>query len=141
MTDNRTAFASLTGHVTALMALAGFVAAAPLHAADGKAVYQKNCAACHQATGKGIPGAFPALAGSAFVQGPARDPATVLLKGRGGMPDFSQSLNDGDIAAVLTYARSSWGNHAPELSETDVAALRTEISAETFSAGQMSNKH
>jgi cytochrome c6 len=127
----------------AILVLAGFVAAAPLQAtaADGKAVYQKNCAACHQATGKGIPGAFPALAGSTFVQGPAKDPATVLLKGRGGMPDFSQSLNDGDIAAVLTYARSSWGNHAPELSEGDVTALRTEISVETFSAGQLSNKH
>lgn len=130
-------------NVTALMALVGFTAAVPLHAsaADGKAVYQKNCAACHMATGKGIPGAFPALAGNTFVQGPARDPATVLLRGRGGMPDFSQNLSDGDIAAVLTYARSSWGNQAPGIPEGDVAALRTEISAEMVSAGQMSNKH
>lgn len=129
-------------NVSALLALAGF-AAAPLHAsaADGKAIYQKNCAACHQATGKGIPGAFPALAGNTFVQGPAKDPAAVLLKGRGGMPDFSQNLTDGDIAAVLTYARASWGNGAPGITEADVAALRTEISAEAFSAGQMSNKH
>jgi cytochrome c6 len=127
----------------AILALAGLVAAAPLHAtaAEGKAVYQKNCAACHQATGKGIPGAFPALAGNTFVQGPARDPASVLLKGRGGMPDFSQSLNDDDIAAVLTYARSSWGNQAPGLSAGDVTALRTEISVGMFSAGQLSNKH
>jgi len=127
----------------ALAALAAFAVALPLHAAaaDGKAVYQKNCAACHQATGKGIPGAFPALAGNTFVQGPARDPASVLLKGRGGMPDFSQSLNDGDIAAVLTYARSSWGNQAPGLSEGDVTTLRTEMSVGMFSAGQLSNKH
>ncbi|GGX92663.1 c-type cytochrome [Massilia dura] len=133
----------MTHHVSALMALVGFVAATPLHAAaaDGKAVYQKNCAACHQASGKGIPGAFPALAGNSLVQGPAREPATVLLKGRGGMPDFSQSLNDGDIAAVLTYARSSWGNQSPAIAEGDVSALRTEISAEVFSAGQLSNKH
>ena len=132
----------MSRHFSALMALAGFVAAMPSHAAaDGKAIYQKNCAACHMATGKGIPGAFPALAGNAFVQGPAKDPATVLLKGRGGMPDFSQSLTDGDIAAVLTYARSSWGNKAEGLSDKDVTALRTEISAELFSAGQLSNKH
>lgn len=133
----------MSQHFSALMALVGFVAAAPLHASatDGKAIYQKNCAACHMATGKGIPGAFPALAGNTFVQGPAKDPATVLLKGRGGMPDFSQSLTDGDIAAVLTYARSSWGNKAEGLSDKDVAALRTEISAELFSAGQLSNKH
>jgi cytochrome c6 len=59
---------------------------------DGKALFAKNCAACHQANGKGIPGAFPALAGNAFVQGAPADVATVLLKGRGGMPDFSGSL-------------------------------------------------
>jgi cytochrome c6 len=128
---------------SSLLALVGFTAAMPMHAsaADGKAVYQKNCAACHMATGQGIPGAFPALAGNTFVQGPAKDPATVLLKGRGGMPDFSQNLTDGDIAAVLTYARSSWGNQAPGVPEGDVAALRTEISAGLVSAGQMSNKH
>ena len=131
------------GFGAALAVLAVFGTAASAWAADsaGKTVFQKNCAACHQATGKGIPGAFPALAGSAFVQGPVVEPATVLLKGRGGMPDFSQSLDDGDIAAVLTYARSSWGNQAPGLAAGDVAALRTEISAEAFTAGQLSNNH
>lgn len=109
--------------------------------ADGKAVFQKNCAACHQASGKGIPGAFPALAGSTFVQGPAQDAATVLLKGRGGMPDFSASLSDAEIAAVLTYVRSSWGNGAGALTEQQVAALRAELQATRFAAGQPSNKH
>jgi cytochrome c6 len=127
--------------VSALAALAGFVVASPTHAADGKALYQKNCAACHQPTGKGIPGAFPPLAGSTFVQGPAQDPATVLLKGRGGMPNFAQSLTDGDIAAVLTYVRSTWGNKGDALTEPQVAALRTEIQAVKFADGQMSNKH
>jgi len=51
---------------------------------DGKSLFAKNCAACHQPTGRGIPGAFPALAGNAFVQGAPGDVATVLLKGRGG---------------------------------------------------------
>ena len=128
--------------VTALAALVGIAAAVPAHAqADGKALFQKNCAACHQANGKGIPGAFPALAGNAFLQGPAKDPAGVLLKGRGGMPDFSQVLSDGDIAAVLTYARSSWGNRAEVLTEQEVSALRNELSVERYAAGQMSNKH
>jgi cytochrome c6 len=132
----------MTKVLSALAALAAFVLA-PVHAADvdGKAVFQKNCAACHMATGKGIPGAFPALAGNKFVQGPEKDPATVLLKGRGGMPDFSQSLNDADIAAVLTYVRGAWGNKAGALTEQQVASVRTEVQAEKFTAGQMANKH
>lgn len=126
---------------TTALALAAFVL--PCHAADvdGKSVFQKNCAACHMPNGKGIPGAFPALAGNAFVVGPAQDPATVLLKGRGGMPDFSQSLTDADIAAVLTYVRASWGNQGDALTEPQVAALRTEVQAAHFTGGQLSNKH
>ncbi|HEY1151064.1 MAG TPA: cytochrome c [Pseudoduganella sp.] len=109
--------------------------------ADGKALFTKNCAACHQASGKGIPGAFPALAGSKFVQGPSADVAAVLLKGRGGMPDFSPTLADADIAEVLSYVRSAWGNQAPALTEQEVSALRETLKVEKFAAGQMSNKH
>jgi len=109
--------------------------------ADGKALFTKNCAACHQASGKGIPGAFPALAGNKFVQGPSSEVATVLLKGRGGMPDFSPTLADADIAEVLSYVRSAWGNQAAPLTEAEVAALRDTLKVEKFAAGQMSNKH
>lgn len=124
----------------------GVVAAASLQPAaaqepDGKALYLKNCAACHQASGKGIPGAFPALAGNALLQGPAPDAATVLLKGRGGMPDFSASLTDVDIARVLTYARSSWGNAAPPVPDAEVAALRTALQAAKAGSGRLANKH
>ncbi|AXA93883.1 cytochrome c [Massilia sp. YMA4] len=127
--------------IAATLAFAVFAMSATAAEADGKAVFQKSCAACHQASGKGIPGAFPALAGNAFVQGPAQDPATVLLKGRGGMPDFSASLSDADIAAVLTYVRSSWGNGAAALTEQQVATLRAELKATQFAARQLSNKH
>jgi len=127
----------------ALAALALLSTAASAWAADsdGKALFQKNCAACHQATGKGIPGAFPPLAGSAFVQGPMVEPATVLLKGRGGMPDFSTSLSDADLAAVLAYVRSSWGNKADAPDEQQIAALRAQLQAPKFAAGQLTNKH
>ena len=108
---------------------------------EGKALYLKNCAACHQASGKGIPGAFPALAGNALVQGPAMDAATVLLKGRGGMPDFSASLSDADIARVLTYARASWGNAAAPVPDAEVASLRTALQAAKAGTGRLSNKH
>ena len=128
-------------HIICALALMACTLPARAAAADGKAVFQKSCAACHQASGKGIPGAFPALAGNAFVQGPAQDPATVLLRGRGGMPDFSASLSDADMAAVLTYVRTSWGNSADALTEQQVAALRTELQAAKFAASPFANKH
>jgi mono/diheme cytochrome c family protein len=109
--------------------------------ADGKALFARNCAACHQATGKGIPGAFPALAGNGFVQGEASQVAAVLLKGRGGMPDFSPTLSDADIAEVLSFVRSAWGNQAAPLDAQEVAALRETLKVPAFAAGQMSNKH
>src|SRR5471030_639251 len=127
----------------AVIALLAAGASAPSRAQqmDGKALFMKNCAACHQASGKGIPGAFPALAGNKFVQGPGTEVAGVLLKGRGGMPDFSDTLNDHDIAAILTYVRGSWGNKADGLSEADIVALRTVLGVEPFSNGVVSNKH
>lgn len=109
--------------------------------ADGKAIFARNCAACHQVTGKGIPGAFPALAGNGFVQGEAGQVAAVLLKGRGGMPDFSPTLSDADIAEVLSFVRSAWGNQGAALNAQEVEALRETLKVPAFAAGQMSNKH
>jgi mono/diheme cytochrome c family protein len=129
----------------AMVLVAAFAAAAssPLRAQemDGKALFLKNCAACHQPTGKGIPGAFPALAGSKFVQGKGTEVASVLLKGRGGMPDFSESLSDRDIATVLTFVRTNWGNKADGLSEADIGTLRTTLGVDPFGNSVMSNKH
>jgi len=121
--------------------MGGAAASTSAQELDGKALFMKNCAACHQATGKGIPGAFPALAGNAFVQGKASDPASVLLKGRGGMPDFSDTLNDRDIATVLTFVRNNWGNKAEPLTAAEVVALRAQLGVEPFSDGVVSNKH
>lgn len=127
-----------------------FLGAALLHALtggaaaqgmDGKAIFAKNCAACHLANGKGIPGAFPALAGSAFVQGAPNELATVLLKGRGGMPDFSASLGDQDIALVLSYVRATWGNQAAPIVDADVAALRESLGVPKSTGSRFANKH
>lgn len=109
--------------------------------ADGQAIFAKYCAACHQATGKGIRGAFPALAGNAFVQGAPEPVAAVLLKGRGGMPDFSPTLSDADIAEVVSFVRGAWGNQASAVGAQEVAALRQSLKVPGFAAGQMSNKH
>ncbi len=77
----------------------------------GGKVFAANCAACHQATGKGVPGAFPALDGSKIVTGPKADQVKLVLNGKQGtaMASFKQ-LSDTDLAAVITYTRNSWGN-------------------------------
>lgn len=101
------------------------LAAAPALAQGvGQEVYMTNCSACHQAAGVGIKGAFPALAGDAFVRG---DPAAVIgvvLNGRGGMPRFSAGLNDVQIAAAVSYIRQAWGNGAAAVTPAEVGAIR-----------------
>jgi cytochrome c oxidase subunit 2 len=79
----------------------------------GEKVYTANCVACHQANGKGVPGAFPSLDGSPVVNGPKAEQIKVVLNGRKGMPSFKQ-LSDTEIAAVITYTRNSWSNKAQE---------------------------
>ncbi|RJF97625.1 cytochrome c oxidase subunit II [Noviherbaspirillum saxi] len=79
----------------------------------GEKVYTANCVACHQANGKGVPGAFPALDGAAVVTGPRAEQINVVLNGRKAMPTFKQ-LSDTEIAAVITYTRNNWSNKAKE---------------------------
>lgn len=111
-----------------MLALAGAVMGAQAQAVDGKALFAKNCAACHQATGLGIPGAFPALKGNVFAQGEPTIVIATVLKGRAGMPAFATSLDDEKLAAILTYVRSAWGNKASAIAVTDVAAVRSTAS-------------
>jgi cytochrome c oxidase subunit 2 len=90
--------------------------------ARGEKVYTANCVACHQATGMGVPGAFPKLAGSAIV-GNKPDQITMLLNGKGAMPKWSQ-LNDVELAAVATYTKNSWGNSFGLVQPADFTAAR-----------------
>ena len=103
---------------------AGAARAQPDAARDGAKLCAANCSACHQKAGEGIPGAFPRLAGNTFVQGPKAVVASTILKGRGGMPSFSDDLSDAQISAILTFVRSSWGNQAPPITVADVASAR-----------------
>jgi len=77
----------------------------------GAAVYASNCVACHQDSGKGVPGAFPALDGSKVVNGPKGDQIAMLLNGKNAMPAW-KTLSDTEIAAVITYTRNHWSNKA-----------------------------
>jgi mono/diheme cytochrome c family protein len=102
----------------------------------GTQIYADECSSCHTPDGKGIPGLFPALRGSAVVQ--QSDPTTLLhvvLRGArstgtsgaptaAAMPQFAWVLNDDQVAAVVTYIRNAWENAAPAVSAGDVAKLR-----------------
>jgi len=98
----------------------------------GEKVFGANCAACHQANGKGVLGAFPALDGSPVVNGPKDGQIKTVLNGvvKNGQPTamiaWKNTLSDTDIAAVITYTRNSWGNHTGEaIQPTDVKADRS----------------
>ena len=98
----------------------------------GEKVYATNCVVCHQANGKGVPGAFAALDGSPVVTGAKAEQIDVLLHGKKSgkypseMPAWKQ-LSDSDIAAVITYTRNTWSNKAAEniVQPADILAART----------------
>jgi cytochrome c oxidase subunit 2 len=92
----------------------------------GEKIYAANCVACHQANGKGVPGAFAALDGSPVVIGPKGPQIDILLNGKNAMPAWKSVLSDTDIAAVITYTRNSWSNKPQEniVQPAEVVAAR-----------------
>ena len=94
---------------------------APAPAVDGAAMYARQCSACHQAHGGGLPGTFPPLAGNTDLYIDRMFPVYVLLNGlegpltvkgqkfEGVMPPFDH-LSDAEIAAVVGYVRAAWEN-------------------------------
>lgn len=81
--------------------------------AKGEGVYSANCMSCHQQKGQGIPGMFPAIAGSPVVTGDIDTHVATVLYGVSGtaMQSFSSRLSDVDLAAVVTYQRNAFGNN------------------------------
>lgn len=117
--------------------------------ANGEEIYGR-CMACHQATGAGMPGAFPPLAGSEWVTGPASRPIAILLHGLQGeitvkgekynsmMMAYGTGvpMTDDEVAAVLTYVRSSFGNSAPAVTPAEVATVRAATASRTTPMSQ-----
>lgn len=105
-------------------------------AADGKQLFSANCVACHQVSGQGLPGVFPPLDGSEWVNGDERIVANILLHGingeikvqdksyKGTMPAFGH-LSDAELAAVVSYVRSNWSNKAAPLTAEFFAQQRS----------------
>jgi len=122
-------------------------AAAPAAAVapSGQQLFQR-CAMCHQATGLGVAGSFPPLAGSELATAAnAAVPIRIVLHGlqgpltvkgqkfNGAMPPYgtTQAMSDSQVAAVLTYVRSSWGNAAGAVTPAQVAAERAATASRT----------
>jgi mono/diheme cytochrome c family protein len=104
--------------------------------ARSRDLYIANCSACHQASGEGLPGVCPPLKGSGVVnKDDAAKHIQVVLDGMQGaraggvvytatMPPFAGTLSDAEIADIIDYERSSWGNHGTPVTAAQVAAER-----------------
>ncbi|MFZ5478463.1 MAG: c-type cytochrome [Myxococcota bacterium] len=104
--------------------------------AHGEKVYGATCASCHQGNGQGLAGTFPPLAGAGSFYGDPQNHAKIVVHGLSGpievagqsysgtMPPQGGALSDYDVAAVLTYERTSWGNADGAVLPADVAAVR-----------------
>jgi mono/diheme cytochrome c family protein len=93
---------------------------------DGAALYRATCQGCHMPDGEGAKGAgmYPALAGNPQVATSAYV-ADVVLQGRNGMPGFGDRMSDDQVAAVVNYVRTHFGNQSTDaLSGADVAKMR-----------------
>lgn len=106
------------------------------YSALGAQVYSSSCASCHGEGGAGTPGVFPPLASDPVVNGTNVDAhIKIVLHGLSGkaiggrtygaqMPAFGSQLSDAQIAAVVDHERTSWGNHGPTVSPTEVTRVR-----------------
>jgi mono/diheme cytochrome c family protein len=100
--------------------------------ATGEAIFTGVCQGCHMPGGRGAigAGAYPALARNTHLQS-ANYPALVILNGQRAMPRFGDMFSDAQIAAVVNYVRSNFGNaYRDRLTEADVQALRPPPAAE-----------
>lgn len=119
----------------------GSAANGPSAAELGATYFAQNCVVCHQANGAGLPGTYPPLAGSEYVNGGSRRLGMILLKGlqgpvtveghlfNGAMPAWGTSLTDKKIASILTYIRSSFGNKGGEITPDQIADARKEYAS------------
>lgn len=116
--------------------------------AQGKKLFNSGgaCVTCHQATGTGVPGVYPPLAKSEWVNGSEERVIRIVLQGLTGsvtvagntfnnnMPAFGPgggyNWTDDKIAYVLTYVRQEWGNTAPAITPEKVAEIRTKVAAD-----------
>jgi len=103
---------------------------------QGRKIYEKRCVDCHQRHGEGVPRIYPPLVNNEAILVPYPINAIRIVVNGGfppstqgnprpyGMPPFGQDLSDNEIAAVVSYVRQSWGNHAAPVSPAEVSSAR-----------------
>ena len=109
--------------------------------AKGQQLYTVPCATCHQPTGLGMPGIFPPLAKSNWIDGNQERTIKIILAGlageltvngvkyNGNMPNVGAALKDGQIAHIVTYVNQAWGNAQPPVTDAEVAEVRKKVGA------------
>jgi mono/diheme cytochrome c family protein len=149
-TDRTSAAANEPASVMYFDSTQAVIPGAPASGAAGAAGATANgaelftrCAACHQATGLGVPGAYPPLSGSEWLLNNPEVPIRIVLHGLQGpitvkntsfnnaMTPFGDQLSDAEIAAIITYERSSWGNSASKITAEQVASVRAATKSQT----------
>lgn len=97
--------------------------------AQGEKVYVDRCAVCHQVSGLGIPGAFPAIKGSPIATGEVAEHIDIVVNGKAGtaMQAFANQLTEQEIAAVVTYQRNAFGNESGDtVQASDINAFKVQ---------------
>jgi mono/diheme cytochrome c family protein len=117
----------------AALIVAGCASSAPTIAVatpTGRAVYERECLACHMADGRGVPGMTPGLIGSPWLAGPVDALIGFVLTGGYG-PDVLMArfdyLGDAEMAVLLTYVRAEFGSGGNGVSAADVARMREQL--------------
>ena len=110
---------------------------------DGAEIYATRCMSCHQMNGGGVPGVFPPLTETEWVTGDEGVLIRIVLNGMtgeievndmayaGAMPPWGAFLNDEELAALLTYIRTEWGNDGTEIAPETVARVREVVGDRT----------
>jgi len=140
--------------VPSLMAQAANSSPSPTsetQSSPGRDLYLKNCFACHQMRGQGIPGVFPPLAGSDYLLADIDRAIRIVCEGLNGeitvnarryagvMPPAI--LQDEEVASVLNYVLRNWGNAGPEVTAERVKKVRATTAYPTFEALQQANRY
>lgn len=103
---------------------------------NGQELFATNCASCHQASGEGLPGAFPALKGSTVVNGGDLELiVTIIMKGYDPRPEYAtmppvgtnENLTAEQVAAIINFEKSSWGNNAKKVTADEVQTIMDKI--------------